>query len=118
MVECSSAKHCRILSLDGGGAIRPRVLLFDEPLSNLDARLRIQMRVEIRALQRRLSITTLYVTHDQQEAMAVPVAETGAPDWRLRGWEPNTCNRPGAEVDAYAAKWPLQADQRTLRFGE
>jgi iron(III) transport system ATP-binding protein len=51
--------------------IQPRVLLFDEPLSNLDARLRVQMRVEIRALQRRLSITTLYVTHDQQEAMAV-----------------------------------------------
>ncbi len=51
--------------------IRPRVLLFDEPLSNLDARLRVQMRVEIRALQRRLSITTVYVTHDQEEAMAV-----------------------------------------------
>jgi iron(III) transport system ATP-binding protein len=51
--------------------IRPRVLLFDEPLSNLDAKLRIQMRQEIRALQRRLAITTLYVTHDQEEAMAV-----------------------------------------------
>src|SRR5213078_1186660 len=51
--------------------IRPRVLLFDEPLSNLDARLRVQMRAEIRALQRRLAITTIYVTHDQEEAMAV-----------------------------------------------
>ena len=51
--------------------IRPRVLLFDEPLSNLDAKLRIQMRHEIRALQRRLAITTIYVTHDQEEAMAV-----------------------------------------------
>jgi iron(III) transport system ATP-binding protein len=51
--------------------IRPRVLLFDEPLSNLDARLRVQMRAEIRALQRRLAITTVYVTHDQEEAMAV-----------------------------------------------
>jgi iron(III) transport system ATP-binding protein len=51
--------------------IRPRVLLFDEPLSNLDARLRVQMRDEIRSLQRRLAITTLYVTHDQEEAMAV-----------------------------------------------
>ncbi len=51
--------------------IRPRVLLFDEPLSNLDAKLRVQMRQEIRALQRRLAITTLYVTHDQEEAMAV-----------------------------------------------
>ena len=51
--------------------IRPRVLLFDEPLSNLDAKLRVQMRTEIRELQRRLAITTLYVTHDQEEAMAV-----------------------------------------------
>jgi ABC-type Fe3+/spermidine/putrescine transport system ATPase subunit len=51
--------------------IRPRVLLFDEPLSNLDARLRVQMRQEIRDLQKRLAITTVYVTHDQEEAMAV-----------------------------------------------
>ncbi len=51
--------------------IQPSVLLFDEPLSNLDARLRVQMRHEIRALQRRLGITTIYVTHDQEEAMAV-----------------------------------------------
>jgi ABC-type Fe3+/spermidine/putrescine transport system ATPase subunit len=51
--------------------IQPGVLLFDEPLSNLDARLRVQMRHEIRSLQRRLGITTIYVTHDQEEAMAV-----------------------------------------------
>jgi iron(III) transport system ATP-binding protein len=51
--------------------IRPRVLLFDEPLSNLDAKLRVQMRQEIRELQKRLAITTIYVTHDQEEAMAV-----------------------------------------------
>jgi iron(III) transport system ATP-binding protein len=51
--------------------IRPRVLLFDEPLSNLDAKLRISMRREIRELQQRLAITTIYVTHDQEEAMAV-----------------------------------------------
>ncbi len=51
--------------------IKPQVLLFDEPLSNLDAKLRIQMRSEIHDLQRRLSITTIYVTHDQEEAMAV-----------------------------------------------
>jgi iron(III) transport system ATP-binding protein len=51
--------------------IEPRVLLFDEPLSNLDAKLRVQMRHEIRDLQRRLGITTVYVTHDQEEAMAV-----------------------------------------------
>lgn len=51
--------------------IKPQVLLLDEPLSNLDAKLRIQMRSEIHELQRRLSITTVYVTHDQEEAMAV-----------------------------------------------
>ena len=51
--------------------IRPRVLLFDEPLSNLDAQLRVRMRGEIRALQQALSITAVYVTHDQEEAMAI-----------------------------------------------
>jgi iron(III) transport system ATP-binding protein len=50
---------------------RPRVLLMDEPLSNLDAKLRESMRVEIRALQQRLGITTVYVTHDQEEAMVL-----------------------------------------------
>lgn len=49
----------------------PRVLLFDEPLSNLDAKLREQMRLEIRALQQRHGITSIYVTHDQIEAMAI-----------------------------------------------
>jgi iron(III) transport system ATP-binding protein len=49
----------------------PRVLLFDEPLSNLDAKLREQMRVEVRKLQKRLGITSVYVTHDQAEAMAL-----------------------------------------------
>jgi ABC-type Fe3+/spermidine/putrescine transport system ATPase subunit len=51
--------------------IRPEVLLLDEPLSNLDARLRVDMRAEIRDLQQRLKITTVYVTHDQEEALAV-----------------------------------------------
>ena len=49
----------------------PKVLLFDEPLSNLDARLRVYMRGEIRSLQERLGITTIYVTHDQEEAMSI-----------------------------------------------
>jgi iron(III) transport system ATP-binding protein len=49
----------------------PKVLLFDEPLSNLDAKLRAEMRGEIRTLQRRTGITSLYVTHDQAEAMAL-----------------------------------------------
>jgi len=69
--------------------LEPSVLLFDEPLSNLDARLRRQMREEIRDLQRRLSLTVVYVTHDQSEAMAVSdriivmnnggIAQEGAP---------------------------------------
>src|SRR5947209_255206 len=50
---------------------KPKVFLFDEPLSNLDAKLRVQMRIEIRRLQRRLQTTTIYVTHDQVEAMTL-----------------------------------------------
>jgi iron(III) transport system ATP-binding protein len=50
---------------------QPKVLLLDEPLSNLDAKLRERMRVELRELQRRLGITTLYVTHDQIEALSM-----------------------------------------------
>ena len=49
----------------------PKLFLFDEPLSNLDATLRVQMRAEIRRLQRRLEVTSLYVTHDQVEAMTL-----------------------------------------------
>jgi iron(III) transport system ATP-binding protein len=49
----------------------PKVMLLDEPLSNLDAKLREQMRFEIKALQRRVNITTIYVTHDQGEALAI-----------------------------------------------
>jgi iron(III) transport system ATP-binding protein len=69
--------------------LEPAVLLFDEPLSNLDARLRRQMREEIRDLQQRLALTVVYVTHDQAEAMAVSdriivmnkaaIAQEGAP---------------------------------------
>lgn len=50
---------------------QPDILLFDEPLSNLDAKLRVQVRVEIREMQKRLGITTIYVTHDQAEALAI-----------------------------------------------
>jgi iron(III) transport system ATP-binding protein len=51
--------------------LEPQVLLFDEPLSNLDAKLRRRMREEIRDLQQKLSLTSIYVTHDQEEALAV-----------------------------------------------
>ena len=69
--------------------LEPTVLLFDEPLSNLDAKLRRQVREEIRELQRSLALTTVYVTHDQEEALAVSdriivmrnaeIAQEGAP---------------------------------------
>jgi sn-glycerol 3-phosphate transport system ATP-binding protein len=49
----------------------PQVFLFDEPLSNLDAKLRVQMRLEIKKLQRKLGVTSIYVTHDQVEAMTL-----------------------------------------------
>jgi len=52
-------------------AIEPKVLLLDEPLSALDARVRMQLRAEIRSLQQRLKITTLFVTHDQSEALSI-----------------------------------------------
>jgi iron(III) transport system ATP-binding protein len=52
-------------------AIEPKVLLLDEPLSNLDAKLRIHMRGELLALQRKLGITTIFVTHDQEEALSI-----------------------------------------------
>jgi ABC-type Fe3+/spermidine/putrescine transport system ATPase subunit len=51
--------------------LEPRIILLDEPLSNLDAGLRLEMRREIRSLQQRLGITALYVTHDQEEALAI-----------------------------------------------
>ena len=50
---------------------QPQVFLMDEPLSNLDAKLRVQTRTQIAALQRRLGVTTVYVTHDQVEAMTM-----------------------------------------------
>jgi ABC-type Fe3+/spermidine/putrescine transport system ATPase subunit len=52
-------------------AFSPTCVLFDDPLSNLDAKLRAEMRVELRELQRRLDITSVYVTHDQEEALAI-----------------------------------------------
>jgi ABC-type Fe3+/spermidine/putrescine transport system ATPase subunit len=51
--------------------LEPRILLLDEPLSNLDAQLRIYMRTELTAIQRRVGITTVFVTHDQEEAMSI-----------------------------------------------
>lgn len=72
--------------------IEPKVLLMDEPLSNLDAKLRVEMRVDIRRLQKKLGTTMIYVTHDQEEALAISdriavmsagrIAQLGSP-WEI-----------------------------------
>jgi iron(III) transport system ATP-binding protein len=100
MMSLSGLEERRPNQLSGGQQQRvalarslvtePRILLFDEPLSNLDAKLRVQMRSEIHRLQRRLNITSVYVTHDQTEAMALSdlvvimnngrVEQTGKPE--------------------------------------
>ncbi len=67
---------------------RPRVFLLDEPLSNLDAKTRVELRAELRDLHRRLSITTIYVTHDQAEAMALGERIAVLDEGRLRQFAP------------------------------
>jgi len=86
--ELSGGQQQRV-ALARALVLEPSVLLFDEPLSNLDARLRRSMREEIRALQQRLGLTVAYVTHDQSEALAVSdqiivmeaglIAQSGSP---------------------------------------
>ena len=68
--ELSGGQQQRV-ALARALVIEPSVLLMDEPLSNLDAKLRVQMRTVIKKLQRKLGITTIYVTHDQEEALAI-----------------------------------------------
>lgn len=73
---------------------KPSVFLFDEPLSNLDAKLRVQMRLEIKALQRELGVTALYVTHDQVEAMTLAD--------RMIVMNAGVADQIGAPLDVYA----------------
>ncbi|HVO01267.1 MAG TPA: ABC transporter ATP-binding protein [Candidatus Cybelea sp.] len=68
--QCSGGQQQRV-ALARALAHKPKVLLLDEPLSALDAKIRVSLREEIRALQRTLGITTIFVTHDQEEALSV-----------------------------------------------
>jgi multiple sugar transport system ATP-binding protein len=68
----------------------PQVFLFDEPLSNLDAKLRVQMRTEIKELHQRLKTTTIYVTHDQIEAMTMADKIVVMRDGMSSRWAPRS----------------------------
>ena len=109
-VELESLLHRLPKELSGGQRQRvalaraiirtPKVFLMDEPLSNLDAKLRVQMRAELKHLQHELKITTIYVTHDQIEALTL-----GAPRRR---------NEQGADRAAWHAEGDLQRSAHAL----
>ena len=110
--------------------LEPKVLLFDEPLSNLDAKLRRRVREEIRELQQSLSLTAVYVTHDQQEALAISdrimvmsmarIAQDGTPREPVRAAEQpfrrrlhrRRQHRAGDRSRAVRARWPRCASAR------
>src|SRR5258707_7846329 len=86
-----------------GGLVREQeILLLDEPLSNLDAKLREQMRVELKRLQKRLGVTTVYVTHDQSEALALSdeIAVFSAGKIIQRGTPQEIYRRPASQFVA------------------
>ena len=90
-------------------ALEPSVLLLDEPLSALDAKVRVHLRDEIRSIQLRLGITTLYVTHDQEEALRSP---TGSPSWPTGAssrWEARRRSTRSRRIHS----WPSSSARRT-----
>lgn len=99
--ELSGGQQQRV-ALARALVLEPGVLLFDEPLSNLDARLRREMREEIRSLQQRLHLTVAYVTHDQSEALAVSDQIIVMNDGLIaqRGTPQDMYERPGSEFVA------------------
>ncbi|MDP3481457.1 MAG: ABC transporter ATP-binding protein [Desulfoprunum sp.] len=104
MVGLIGFEHRNISELSGGEqqrvalarslAIEPKVLLLDEPLSNLDARLRDRMRSELKSLQKKLGITTIFVTHDQTEALTMSD--------RVAVFEKGRCIQVGSPEEIYA----------------
>jgi iron(III) transport system ATP-binding protein len=109
--------------------LRPRVLLFDEPLSNLDARLRRRVRGDIRDLQLKLNLTVVYVTHDQQEALAVSdtvvvmregrIAQMGPPRTLYEAPQDGFIADFMGEANVVDAEVsPGEGDLATLRFGD
>ncbi len=102
---------------------KPAVFLFDEPLSNLDAELRVQMRAELARLQQRLATTTVYVTHDQVEAMTLghriavlaPAADDDAPNLQQLGTPLEIYDRPAnAFVARFIGSPPMNVFQAML----
>ena len=83
----------------------PKVFLFDEPLSNLDAKLRVQMRAEITKLHQRLATTSIYVTHDQVEAMTMGDRVVVMKD----GWCSRSASRWSCTTARPTASWPASS---------
>ena len=100
---------------------QPRVFLMDEPLSNLDAQLRVHMRGEIEALQKRLGVTTVYVTHDQVEAMTMGdrVAVLRSGELQQVDTPPNVYDRPAnLFVAGFIGSPPMNLARGTIERGE
>ena len=103
LVKLSGYEGRKISELSGGQqqrvalaralAVEPSILLLDEPLSNLDAKLREEMRVELRSIQRQLGITAVYVTHDQSEALSMSD--------RIAVFEKGLCTQIGRPDEIY-----------------
>ena len=93
---------------------RPRILLLDEPLSNLDAKLRTEMQLEIKRIQQELGITTIIVTHDQEEAVSLARSSTTRPpsSWRTSWASRPSCTAP-SWTRATAAAWSCAGTPRS-----
>lgn len=94
VTELSGGQQQRV-ALARSLVIEPNILLLDEPLSNLDAKLREEMRIEIKSLQRQLGITTIYVTHDQTEALTMSD--------QIAVFDRGVCQQVGSPDDIYNA---------------